>query len=84
MSYPNDSKVVFHYLVLILLKNALFELSNEKEKYFHYQIFTTGTCLTRGSISVPMASTKPLMVLDCEDQISYDFLHHGSSIETFV
>ena len=44
MSYPNDTKVVLHYLVLILLKSALFESSNEKEKYIHYNIFITGIC----------------------------------------
>ena len=72
MSYPNDTKVVFQYLVLILLKIAPFESSNEKEKHFHYYIFITGMCLTRGSISVPIASTKLLMVFDCEDQLSFD------------
>ena len=36
MSYPNDTNVVFQYLVLILLKIAPFESSIEKEKYFHY------------------------------------------------
>ena len=44
MSYLNNTKVVFHYLVLILLKIAMFESSNEKEKYFHYHIFITGIC----------------------------------------
>ena len=58
MSYPNDTKVVFQYLVLILLKIAPFESSNEKEKQFHYYNFITRMCLTRGSISVPIASTK--------------------------
>ena len=72
MSYLNDKKVVFQYLVLILLKIAPFESSNEKEKHFHYYIFITGMCLTRGSISVPIASTKLLMVFDCQDQLSFD------------
>ena len=44
MSYSNDTKVVFQYLVLILLKIAPFEPSNEKEKHFHYYIFITGMC----------------------------------------
>ena len=49
MGYLNNTKVhvVFQYFVLILLKIALFELSNEKEKHFHYYIFITGMCLAR-------------------------------------
>ena len=39
MSYPNDTKVVFQYLVLILLKIAPFESSNEKEKTFSLLYF---------------------------------------------
>ena len=39
MSYPNDTKVAFQYLVLILLKIAPFESSNEKEKHFPDYIF---------------------------------------------
>ena len=39
VSYPNDTKVVFQCLVLILLKIAPFESSFEKEifslSYFH-------------------------------------------------
>ena len=73
MSYPNDTNVVFQYLLLILLKIVPFESSIEKEKYFHYHIFITGMCKTRGSISVPISSTKLLMVFDCEDQLSFDF-----------
>ena len=73
MSYPNDTKVVFQYLVLILLKIAPFESSIENGKYFHYHIFITEMCITRGSISLPIASTKLLMVFDCEDQLSFDF-----------
>ena len=73
MSNSNDTNVVFQYLVSILLNTAPFESSNEKEKHFHYYIFITGMCLTRGSISVPIASTKLLMVFDCEDQLSLIF-----------
>ena len=39
MSYPNDTKIVFKYLVLILLKIAPFESSNEKENIFSLSYF---------------------------------------------
>ena len=55
--------------------NTLFELLNyriKKEKYLHYHIFITEMCLTRGSISVPITSTKLLMVFDCKGQLSFD------------
>ena len=47
-------------------------LITHKEKHFHHYIFITGMCLSSYSISVPIASTKLLMVFDCEDQLSFN------------